>query len=366
MYKRVARPLFFKIDPETTHNLIVSFGSLLGRTALTRAACRKFLDYEHASLAQDVLGIHFSNPVGLAAGFDYDAKLIKILPSVGFGFHTIGTVTNEAYEGNPPPRLGRLPKSKSLLVNKGFKSAGMEAVLSRVAASPRTVPLGMSIGSTNKSYPSFEDQIQNVVAGFRKAMQANLVDYYELNISCPNLVNVGPDTETFSTGEGFRKLLTALSALEFSKPVFVKMHLEKTEDETAALMDAAAPFRFIKGFVFSNLCKDRSNQVLDRSEVEAAGKGNFSGQPTFEGSNALLRFAYKRHKDRFVLIGTGGIFSAEDAYEKIRAGASLVQLITGMIYEGPQVIGKINRGLFELLKRDGFANVKDAVGADHG
>ena len=193
-YKNIAKPVFFRFDAEAVHNRMVSVGETLGGHPVFRRATQAVFAYQHPALRQTVAGIRFDNPVGLSAGFDYEARLINILPSVGFGFHTVGTVTNEPYEGNLRPRLGRLPKSRSLLVNKGFKSAGMKAGLERIAASHKTIPLGMSIGSTNTSYPSFADQIQDVVQGFRQAIQADLVDYYELNISCPNLANIQEGT----------------------------------------------------------------------------------------------------------------------------------------------------------------------------
>jgi len=364
-YKYILKPILFKFDPEFIHNAFVWTGNKLGQFSIMRKFTSRLFKYSNPILEHEVLGINFPNPIGLAAGFDYDAKLINILPAVGFGHQTVGTITNKPYEGNPTPRLGRLEKSKSLLVNKGFKSGGMDAGIKNISSSKKTYPLGISIGSTNKTYPSFEEQVQDVVSGFKKAMDANLVDYYELNISCPNLVNISSDTETFSTLSGFRKLLQALSDLTFTKPVFVKMHLEMTEEETGRLLDIAGEFKFIKGFIFSNLCKDRSNPNFDQKEISKAGKGSFSGRPTFDASNKLISYAFKNYGDRFVIIGCGGVFSAEDAYEKIKLGASLVQLITGMIFEGPHLIGEINKGLVELLKEDGYKSISDAVGSAH-
>jgi len=364
-YNTILKPILFKIDAERIHNLFIWLGGTLGQSNTLQRLTSRFFEFSHPSLQQEVLKIDFPNPIGLAAGFDYNARLINILPSVGFGYQTVGTITNQPYAGNPTPRLGRLPKSKSLLVNKGFKSSGVESGIKNIRSSKKTNPVGMSIGSTNKAYTNFDEQIQDVISGFTKAMEADLVDYYELNISCPNLVNITSDTETFSTTSGFSKLLQALSSLTFTKPVLVKMYLEMTEEETGKLMDVAREHQFISGFVFSNLCKDRSNTNLDQKEIMKIGKGNFSGLPTFDASNKLISYAYKNYGDRFTIVGCGGIFSAEDAYTKIKLGASLVQLITGMIFEGPQVIGEINKGLVELMKRDGYNSISDAIGADH-
>jgi dihydroorotate dehydrogenase len=356
------KQICFRIDPEIIHERMVRLGAMLGKCKLIRMTMTGFFGYKNKALEQRISNITFKNPIGLAAGFDYEAKLIDIFPSVGFGAHTVGTITNEAYEGNTGPRLARLPKSKSFLVNKGFKSSGMRAGLKQIQKATPTIPLGISIGATNKKYDTFQKQIADLVKGFKQAIASKQGTYYELNISCPNLSHTGKSADVFSTPEGFRELLTALAGLRFHKPVFVKMYLDKTTKETKALMDVAADFTYIKGFVFSNLCKDRTNPLFDKTEIQQAGKGHFSGKPTFERSNKLIAFAYKNYADRFIIIGCGGVFSAEDAYEKIKSGASLVQLITGMIYEGPQVMSEINRGLVTLLKKDGYNNISEAIG----
>ncbi len=162
---------------------------------------------------------------------------------------------------------------------------------------------------------------------------------------------------------GLRQALESLQGLSLSRPVFIKMPLERTLDEIEKLMQIAKDFTFIKGLIFSNLAKDRTNKVFDKEEIERASPGNFSGKPVEEKSNQVLRFAYKTYSDRFVLIGSGGVFTAQDAYKKILLGASLVQLITGIIFMGPQQVGIINKELESLLKKDGFNNIKDAIGA---
>ncbi|MEK7514880.1 MAG: dihydroorotate dehydrogenase (quinone) [Patescibacteria group bacterium] len=364
LYRHIAKPILFLFPADLVHEWALVLGLWLGRFALPRDVIRALLLYTHPSLRTEVAGISFENPVGLAAGFDYDARLIGIMPSVGFGFHTVGTVTHQAYGGNPPPMLGRLPRSRSLLVNKGFKNAGMERILATLPTQG-SIPVGMSIGSTNRAYASFDAVITDIATGFRAAHAHPLLTYLELNISCPNLIHVTSFAERPDTPTGLRRILEALAPLEISRPVFIKMPLERSLDEMDALLAVASEFPFIRGVILSNLVKDRGNSALDPEEVAHAGKGNFSGAPTRIGSNALISYAYTRYGSRFVIIGCGGIFTTEDAYEKIRLGASLVQLITAMIYEGPQCIGEINEGLVRLLKRDGYARIHEAVGAAH-
>ncbi len=318
--------------------------------------------YDDPILACSVAGLSFQNPIGLSAGFDYNADIVNILPSIGFGFHAVGTLTHEAYAGNAPPMLGRLPKSRSLIVNKGFKNKGVVKVLASMSAITASVPRGVSIGATNKVYPDFAAMLDDLIAGFRDAERFQNFDYYELNISCPNLLNLQNLKEQLTSPGGLTKALERLSTLSLRRPVFIKMPLERTMDEIDALIEAARPFALIEGLIFSNLAKNRNNPVFDGKEIKAAGKGNFSGKPVERESNEALRHVYQKYHDRFVLIGVGGVFTAEDAYQKIRCGASLVQLITGMVYMGPQQIGVINAGLARLLRKDGYDGIQEAIG----
>ncbi len=359
-YRNIVKPIFFQFDAETVHDFMVGSGKTFGEVGVIKKTLRTLFRFESPVLSQNIKGISFTNPIGLAAGFDYDANLTQILGDVGFGFQAVGTITAEYYEGNEKPRLGRLPKSKSLLVNKGYKSGGVDEIVKKLKNKQFAIPVGFSVGSTNKEYDSAKDQIMDFIATFKKA-EKNLphISYYELNISCPNLKTGEP----FTTAERLKPLLVEVEKLKLSKPVFMKMPSDISIDQSRQLLKTADKFS-ITGCIFGNLTKDRKNPDLDPEEVAKAGKGNFSGKPVEKRANALLEDAYRHYGKRFILIGCGGVFSAEDAYKKIRLGASLVQMITGMIYMGPQVIGEINKGVAELLKRDGFQHISEAVGVD--
>jgi dihydroorotate dehydrogenase subfamily 2 len=348
---------------DDVHDFFLSFGRIFGKYRFVNYILEKIWLYKDPILEQNLLNQKFKNPIGLSAGFDYNADLVEILPSVGFGFNTIGTLTHESYGGNPPPMLARLPKSQSLLVNKGFKNEGVNSVLSKLKEKTNSSPRGVSIGATNKIYKSFDFMVKDIVAGLRDAEKYIYFDYYELNISCPNLLNVANLKEQIDSPRGLEQALNTLSELHLNRPVFIKMPLEKCLEEIKALVDTALPFSFIKGLIFSNLAKDRSNTAFDKEEIKKAGKGNFSGKPVESKSNELLGFIYKKYHERFILIGVGGVFTAEDAYKKILLGASLVQLITGMVFMGPQQIGLINKNLAKLLRRDGYKNISEAIGA---
>lgn len=360
LYINIVKKVLFLFPADTIHELFLKIGKQLGRFSFVKDFLAKIWVYSNPILEQNLVGLTFKNPVGLSAGFDYNADLVEILPSIGFGFNTAGTLTLEYYKGNNPPMLGRLPKSKSLLVNKGFKNKGVAKALKTIKPSNNII--GISIGTTNKPYSSFEEMVDNLIEGFRDAENFNNFSYYELNISCPNLQNIQNLNNKLDSPSGLKQALDKLEILNIKRPVFIKMPLERTEEDIKELIETVRPYSFIKGLIFSNLAKDRSNLYFDDIEIKNAGKGGFSGKPTEEKSNQLLRFAYKLCHDRFLLIGVGGVFTAEDAYKKILSGASLVQLITGMIYMGPQQIGVINKGLVILLKRDGYKNIKEAIG----
>jgi len=362
-YRNIIKPVLFLLPADQVHEFFLRVGRVLGGYTFVKKTVAHFWRYDSPRLRQSLLGLEFKNPIGLSAGFDYNADLVEILPSIGFGFHSIGTVTHGPYAGNEPPMLGRLPKSRALLVNKGFKNKGVTTVLSTMSKRTADALRGVSIGATNKPYADVDAMIEGLVAGFRDAERFPTFEYYELNISCPNLLNIQNLREQLASASGLTKTLARLESLHITRPVFIKMPLERTQEEMREIIDAARPFSFINGLIFSNLAKDRTNPSFDAEEVTRAGKGNFSGKPLEQRSNEMLRYAYTLCHERFVLVGVGGVFTGEDAYTKIRCGASLVQLITGIIFMGPQQIGLINKELEALLKRDGYSSIKEAIGA---
>ncbi|MEP7166727.1 MAG: quinone-dependent dihydroorotate dehydrogenase [Candidatus Woesebacteria bacterium] len=342
-YVQICKPIFFLLDAEFVHNRMTEIGIFLGKFSITRFLTKILFYFSHPKLSKKIAGISFPNPVGLSAGFDYDGQLTDILPSVGFGFATIGTVTLEPYGGNTKPRLSRFPRSQALLVNKGFKSSGAKVIIARLSNKNFTIPIGISIGSTNKKYTTLMTQIDDILQTFYLFEQSNVRhSYYELNISCPNLSGGQP----FTTGDRLERLLSRLDKLKSKKPVFIKMPIDLSDTETLLLLTTAAHHQ-IAGVVFGNLTKDKNNpdvNVQDRALWKDRA-GNVSGKPTWNRSNHAIILTKKHFKERFVIIGTGGIFSPQDATEKMKLGANLVQLITGMIYEGPQLIGEINQYL---------------------
>ena len=255
-YKQVVKPILFKIEAEKVHESFLKIGEQLGTSQLTKGFISYLYNYQDPMLSQMIHEVAFPAPVGLAAGFDYDAQLTQMIPSLGFGYHTVGTVTYGAYEGNASPMLGRLPKSKSLMVNKGFKSAGVQAIVNKLSRLTFSIPLGISVGSTNKEYSSIDEQLEEYVYAFEHILAVDLGAYYEVNISCPNLKRNPFDDPTV-----LDKLLSKVDDLEIKKPIFIKMPIDKSLTEFADLLEIIIKHS-VTGVIIGNLAKDRSNPAL--------------------------------------------------------------------------------------------------------
>ncbi len=363
LYTKILKRWFFLFDAEFVHNRMVKIGVMLGKTRPTRALVRGLLSYQHQALKTKIGGTTFQNPVGLSAGFDYDAQLTQVLGEVGFGFESVGTVTYGAYEGNKRPMLARLPASRSLLVNKGFKNIGLPAVLEQISFPQSDFQVGISIGATNSPETSTATaQIKDIVKSFEYLLahpKAHKFGYYELNISCPNVAGAG----NLASVKDFTTIMRELTMLQLPRPIFVKFPIEISDVDAAKLVEIMIMHK-VAAVTIGNLLKNRQSSAFVPSEIAKMQdlKGNFSGKPTWDLSNQLIASVYRRFGQDIKIIGVGGIFSAEDAYHKIGLGASMVQLITGMIFEGPQLIGQINEGLVKMLRQDGYNNIDDALG----
>ena len=361
LYEKGVRPVFFLFDSEKIHGVLIDVGAFFGKIPLLPRVTRWLLNGKQPELAQVYFGLHFSGPIGMAAGFDYEAKLTQATAALGFGFQSVGTITNGAYEGNPYPRLGRLPKSKSLLVNKGFKNEGIRVIEARLAGTEFPIPIGISIGKTNSHQPMTQiEAVADIVEAFRIVEGGSVPwNYYELNISCPNLYG---NVEFYAPAH-LKELLSAVTSLKLKRPLFIKMPIDKSDTETLEMLAVIASFP-VQAVIFGNLQKNKADPAIDQTEAAKFTKGFYSGKPTEKQSNELIALAFKKYGSKLKIIGCGGVFSAEDAYKKIRLGTSLVQLITGLIYRGPFLPAEINAGLTKLLRRDGFKHISEAIGAD--
>jgi dihydroorotate dehydrogenase len=351
LYRGLLKPLLFLLDPEFVHVSMVRFGEICAVVPGFKKCVRWLYVRPLPELSQKINGTTFEFPIGLAAGFDYEGRLTQALSPLGFGFQTVGTITNEPWHGNAKPRLGRLPHSKSLMVNKGFKNPGANTIISQLEKKSFDIPVGISVGDAKGS-------IDEIIAAFKKFEASSIRNtYYELNISCPNLHGA----MSFYIPKNLEDLLTKVDALKIKKPIWIKMPINLSDKETLSLLRVISKHS-PAAVIFGNLQHDRKNKSFDAAEVQKFSVGNFSGKPTFSRSNELIALASKHFKKRFLIVGCGGVFTAEDAYTKIKLGAHLVQMITGLVFRGPQAVAEINFGLRELLHADGHTNIKDAVG----
>ncbi|PIR96290.1 MAG: quinone-dependent dihydroorotate dehydrogenase [Candidatus Doudnabacteria bacterium CG10_big_fil_rev_8_21_14_0_10_42_18] len=357
LYQSIIKRILFLFDPETVHNRMLNLGEFLGKFRVSKWMVKFCFYYYHPSLKQELLNLTFKNPVGLAAGFDKNGKLTQILPEVGFGFMEIGSVSDRSCSGNEKPRLWRLKKFMSLRVHYGLPSEGASAVAERLGSLPFSIPLGINIVKTNDAQTdSIEDGIKDYERAFKKFLP--LTCYFTINISCPNTFGGEP----FLEAENLDKLLSRIDALKGKQAVVVKLSPDLSESRLDALLKVIMRHK-IDGIICSNLTKVRDAQNVRDKQVP--GEGGFSGRLVEEASNELIKKVYRKTAGKITIIGCGGVFSAEDAYKKIKLGASLIQLVTGMIYEGPQLIGEINRGLAELTEKDGYKNISEAVGVNN-
>ncbi len=361
LYKHVAKPILFRFRPDSVHNMLIATGKIIVKLPLVKTLLRVVFRYEDTRLTQTVCGIRFDNPIGLSAGFDKNFELLELLPQIGFGFVEGGSLTAKPSDGNPRPHYHRLKQSKSILVNAGLNNHGVDAIIKRIKRYKTiSYPLNVSVAKTNAlSAASEQEGIDDYVVSLKKLKQANIGNVITINISCPNAFGGEP----YTTPERLEKLLSAVDAVKLTVPVFIKMPIDKPWSEFKLLLDVILRHS-ISGVTIGNLAKNRDNPHI-KDELTPGLKGNMSGRPTWDLSNNLISKTYAYCGDKLIIIGVGGVFSAADAYEKITRGATLVELITGMIFEGPSLIGQINDGLVSLLDDDGYTTISDAIGAQH-
>ena len=360
------RPLIFLMEPEQAHYSLKRVGVFLGKFWITRKLTSLLMNYKHESLHTTVDGIEYKNPVGLSAGFDKDGELTKIYPHMGFGLAELGSFTGEICPGNPGKRLFRMVKSKAIVVWYGLNNEGSEKISARLKDEDfGDLRVGINAANSNLT-PEFV--LKDSIADYLKTMKLfkDVGDYYDVNISCPNT----QEGEPFVDKKNLDKLLTAINK-EIrpitDKPIYVKLAADMTLDEINIIVDACVEHK-MDGVVCTNLAKPQYNTEHRPEEYPTVdgrlpeGKGAMSGLPLQRISTNVIRHVYRRTKGKLTIIGVGGIFSAKDAYEKICSGASLLHMITTMIFDGPQNINEINRGLVKLLKKDGFDSIEQAVG----
>ncbi len=363
IYTSLVRPLLFRLEAETAHHLTVEACRLAGGLPLVGRMTRACLEVAAPELRSEVAGLAVENPVGLAAGWDKSGRALGMLGHLGFGFAEIGSISAKPSLGNPKPRLFRLPGERAIVVNYGLPNEGAEVVAQRLAGHQLRVPLGVNIVKTNFGPEAPASSDEEILADYVRSVSLLHchAGYLMLNLSCPNAKG-GKDF--FAQPGNITRLLSLLKPLEITCPVFLKVAPRDDPAEHERLLVEVEGFSFVRGFCFNLPPGKPETLVLSTPRRELKGMpGAVAGRPVEALINRCISgLAARMDRKRHVIIGTGGVFTAEDAYRKIRLGASLVQIYTALIYEGPGVVRRINEGLCELLARDGFRSVGEAVG----
>ena len=340
VYKLFVRPLFFLFDPETIHHFSFRLLSVGSYIPLLRPLLRSLYCTKYPALKTDILGLSFSSPVGLAAGFDKDALVVDELSDLGFGFIEIGTVTPKPQPGNEKPRLFRLPKDKGIINRMGFNNSGVKAAAERLRKRKSDVIIGGNIGK-NKVTPNNE-AVNDYLDCFDELYE--VVDYFVVNVSSPNT----PNLRELQDKEPLKALLERIQERNDTKPVrkpvLLKIAPDLTQRQIDDIVEIVGEVR-LDGLIATNTTISREGLETSKEEVDAIGAGGLSGKPVFDRSNEVIRYLRKKLGPSYPIIGVGGIMKPGDALEKLEAGASLVQIYTGFVYEGPGFVKRINKYL---------------------
>lgn len=344
MYKTIIKPLFFLFQPETIHHIVFKIIKFFSAIPGVSQLIRMVYVIDNKRLEVRLLGLTFPNPVGLAAGFDKDAKLYDELGNYGFGFIEIGTLTPKAQPGNEKPRMFRLPEDEALINRMGFNNEGVDAAVERLKKRKTKIIIGGNIGK-NKITPNEEAE-----SDYEKCFEALFehVDYFAVNVSSPNT----PNLRALQDKEPLAKLLTRIKKLNSQKsnpkPILLKIAPDLTNEQLDDIIDIVKETK-IDGVIATNTTISREGLKTEDSRLKTIGAGGLSGKPLTKRSTEVVRYLCTKSNKAFPIIAVGGIHTAEDAIEKLNAGASLVQIYTGFIYEGPGIAKRINKKILKNL-----------------
>jgi dihydroorotate dehydrogenase len=343
MYKSIIRPILFWFDPEQVHHFTFSLIRFINKIPLVSKLIRVIYSVEDSRLERQVFGLTFKNPVGLAAGFDKNAVLYNELSHFGFGFIEIGTVTPKGQIGNPKKRLFRLKGDQGIINRMGFNNEGVEAIVNHLKNNRGHVIIGGNIGKNTATKP--EDYTKDYLECF-KALHP-YVDYFVLNVSCPNVSSHAKLNDKAYLEELIKEVQKANKSFKKQKPIILKIAPDLNNTQLDEIVDLVIETK-LDGVIASNTSIDRQGLKASQERLQAIGNGGLSGLPIKDKSTDVIKYLSEKSNKAFPIIGVGGIHSANDALEKIEAGADLIQLYTGFIYEGPKLVKAINK---ELLKK---------------
>jgi dihydroorotate dehydrogenase len=364
LYDGLLRQLLFRVDAERAHDAAIQAGRLAG-VAPMRWLVAGLLAHRDPRLEITAAGRRWSHPLGLAAGFDKNGVAVDGLAALGFSHVEIGSVSADPSAGNPRPRLFRLPADEAIVVHYGLPNHGAERIARRLAARRRQTVLGANVVKTNRGPDAGTEPAAAIVQDYVRSVRAlhDHADYIMLNLSCPNTEN---GRNYFADGARVEDLLLAIQETQPTIPVFLKVAPLGGTAVLDELLRAAAAVSVVAGFAF-NLAPGKPPGLSTPAAVTGPMPGALAGRPVRNQMDQRIRELYRRmDRQRYIIVGIGGVFTAADAYRKIRAGATLVQLLSALIYRGPGVVRQIRKGLGTLLERDGLSSIQEAVGLDAG
>jgi dihydroorotate dehydrogenase len=344
MYRRLIRPLLFLINPETIHHLVVAIIRFVYKIPLIARILKAIYTFKSDTLKREFWGLKFPNPVGLAAGFDKNAGFFKEFMILGFGFIEIGTVTPLGQNGNPKPRLFRLPADQGLINRMGFNNLGLEAAIEKLKKKPAGLIVGGNIGKNTLTTN------ERAVDDYAKCFDGlyPYVDYFVVNVSCPNICDLSELQDKELLGGILTRLAEIRGLKERKKPVLVKISPDLNFAQIDDVLELIA-LTGMDGIVATNTTITRENLLTDSEVIKKIGNGGLSGKPLRNKSTEIIKYIAKKTSGKLIIIGAGGIMSPDDAIEKINAGADLIQIYTGFIYEGPGIVRRINKALSEKI-----------------
>ena len=358
IYDSLVKPLLFKLDAERAHNATQKFAQTASSSYFLRLLAGALYNYQSPKLNQQIWGLNFRNPIGLAAGFDKNGRIPEIMQALGFGFVEIGSITANPSTGNPKPRAFRLPRDRAMINRMGLNNDGAQTIVKRLKNKKISIPLGINIAKTHDSNIMGYEAIQDYIHSFNEAKK--VADYITINISCPNTT----EGKTFEDPATLDELLSALQIRDDARviPTLIKFSSDLQKEQLLELLEICENHR-VHGYVACNTSSGREGLTTQKETLEQVGRGGLSGRPIANKSVQIIKWISDATKGQKPIIGVGGIDCFETAHKMLLAGADLLQLYTGLIYEGPGLVKNINRQLVEELDKLDITSIHQFVKA---
>lgn len=360
IYNSLVKPLLFKLDAEQAHKAMLGFAQTASQSTLLKGLAKTLYNYQSPKLSQNIWGLEFKNPMGLAAGFDKNGEIPEIMEAMGFGFVEIGSITEKPSTGNPKPRLFRLPRDRALINRMGLNNDGAKTIVKRLMNKELSIPLGVNIAKTHAPDIMGDKAIDDYVHSFVEAKK--VADYITVNISCPNTT----EGKTFEDPAALDELLSALNIRNDARvvPTVIKFSSDLRQEELMDLLDVCEDHR-VHGYIACNTSSRRQGLETSQTRLQQIGRGGLSGRPLAEKTIRMIQWISDATNGQKPIIGVGGIDCYETALKMIMAGADLLQVYSGLVYEGPALVKRINRKLVKEMDELYISSIHQLVQASN-